>query len=241
MINRPLQAEAGAAERTAFATGVTAHRHGDRVHDGKPQSAAAGGAIAAWIETDKRLEDPFAFTFRNTRAVIFNSQAGLAAVKSQAHLNFGLAIAHGVVMRLSSTRSIRPHIQRAEITVRYLANDYLALRVYRLNIFNVGGNPAGQVRRGERQLGLRAVETGIGQQFFNQRFQLADIAIERQRFRFVRFRSSPADSGGAPAGFVAHGLCHRSIGFLLAIRALILSAIWLNATPRRSKLDMLSK
>ncbi|CAJ0991665.1 hypothetical protein SODG_001913 [Sodalis praecaptivus] len=44
----------------AFAdANLAAIGEGDGVNDGQPQAATAGSAIAAWIQADKGLENPF--------------------------------------------------------------------------------------------------------------------------------------------------------------------------------------
>ena len=73
MVNRPAENERRAAERAFVAADFTGHRLSNTVYDSQPQAAAAGGAIAARIETDKRLEYPFAFLEGDTRAIIFHS------------------------------------------------------------------------------------------------------------------------------------------------------------------------
>jgi hypothetical protein len=88
---------------------------------------------------------------------------------------------------------------------------------------------------------LRAVEAGVGQQLFNQRLQLADIAVQRLRFRLGEVLAHLQTI--AQAHQRRPQLMGDAVDQLLFAgdRALMLSAIWLKATPSRSKLDMLSK
>lgn len=93
----------------------------------------------------------------------------------------------------------------------------------------------------QAELRLRAVEAGVGQELFNQRLQLTDIAVQRLRFRLAEILAHLQTVAQA------YQRCPEFMGdavnqlLLLAISALMLSAIWLKATPSRSKLDILSK
>ena len=86
MVYRPAKAEARAAELALFAMHRAAHRLRDRVDDCQPQTASAGGAIAAGIEADKRFKHGFACFRGNPRSVILYGQAGLIALQIQSDL-----------------------------------------------------------------------------------------------------------------------------------------------------------
>ena len=86
MVHRPAKAEARAAELALFAMHRAAHRLRDRVDDCQPQTASAGGAIAAGIEADKRFKHGFSRFRGDPRPVILNGLAGLIALQIQPNL-----------------------------------------------------------------------------------------------------------------------------------------------------------
>lgn len=61
----------------------------------------------------------------------------------------------------------------------------LALWVNHLDILDVIADPGGKIGSRQAELRLRAVEAGVGQELFNQRLQLTDIAVQRLRFRLA--------------------------------------------------------
>ena len=63
------------------------HCLGNTVDDSQTKTAAAGGAIAAGVETNKRLEHFLPLSGRDTWTIIFDAQRCARTLQRQADLN----------------------------------------------------------------------------------------------------------------------------------------------------------
>ncbi|SVK54677.1 Uncharacterised protein [Acinetobacter baumannii] len=83
--------------------------------DGQPQPAAAGGAIAAGVEANERLEHPLTLFRRDTRPVIFDLQTGEIAVEPQPNAQALFGIAQRVVDQVIEHALHQAQIDAAEV------------------------------------------------------------------------------------------------------------------------------
>lgn len=93
----PAKGETRAAEFAFVTHHRTAHGLRNRVDDGQPESAAAGGPVAAGIETNKRFKNLLTGVRWNAGAIVFDDQHRLITLKQQTGVNRRLAVAQGVV------------------------------------------------------------------------------------------------------------------------------------------------
>ena len=202
MIDRPAKAEAGAAERAGLAAHLAAHRLGDTVDNRQAEAAASCRPVPAGVKADKGLKHPLALLGGDSRAVILNQQRCARTLQRQADRHPLAAVAQGVVDQIIQHPLHQSHIQRAVVTVGQRRQGDLALWVNHLDILDVIADPGGKIGSRQAELRLRAVEAGVGQELFNQRLQLTDIAVQRLRFRLAEIHPRfhlQTGSAGVPA------------------------------------------
>ncbi|MNR06348.1 hypothetical protein D3C85_1224170 [compost metagenome] len=101
----------------------------------------------------------------------------------QADAKLVFAVTQGVVDQVIQHALHQAHIQRTVIAGAVIQQQR-ALWIHALHILNMTVDPGRQVGRTEFKLVLRAIESGVGQQLFDQRFKLAHITIKRLQFCF---------------------------------------------------------